>query len=60
MPKYWKEIAINAQEEAAMYAAEAAKRRDAGEVSAWGFYSKKSDSLYSRARWAMSVPEDCP
>ncbi len=59
MPKYWKEIAINAQEEAALYAAEAALLRDSGSAG-WQFYATKAEALYSRARWAMSVPEDCP
>jgi hypothetical protein len=60
MPKYWQPIAINAQEEAALYAAEAARLREAGRATAWRFYSDKAAALYARARWAMAAPDDCP
>ena len=60
MPKYWQPIAINAQEEAAIYASEARLMRDAGRVAAWEFYSDMAATLYARARWAMEAPEDCP
>lgn len=58
-PKYWQSIAINAQEEAALYAAEARALFEAGRATAWKFYSTKAAALYARARWAMTS-EECP
>lgn len=60
MPKYWQEIAIEAQEAAARYYAEAAEARDAGDARLWATCMHLADLTYARARWAMSCPDDCP
>ena len=65
MPKYWKEIAIEAQEEAANLAARA---REGMKYLAAGWpvdrqiriYQVRAARCYARARWAMTVPDDCP
>ena len=60
MPKYWLEIATNAQAEAAEWAALARECMDGTRhISHWRAYQTKAEALYSRARWAMSS-DDCP
>lgn len=55
MPKYWQQIAINAQLEAAEWHALAQEQ-----PAMWARYMAKAAACYARARWAMEAPEDCP
>ncbi len=65
MPKYWREIAIEAQEQAAYLAAESRRGMDLlaqGQADARmvRIYQVRAAKAYARARWAMSCPDDCP
>lgn len=55
MPKYWREIALYAQEEAAEWFALAQEQ-----PAMWARYMDKAAECYARARWAMEAPGDCP
>lgn len=56
MPKYWREIAIDAQADGAFWSALARIFRDA---EAWANFQDRAAAAYARARWAMESDE-CP
>jgi hypothetical protein len=54
--QYWRDIATDAQLEAAYWSALA---RVWWPMPIWSHYQQKAEALYSRARWAM-FSTDCP
>lgn len=60
MPKYWREIAIEAQEQGARYYAAAVEAREAGSLRVWAIGMHLAAQAYARARWAAAAPDDCP
>lgn len=65
MPKYWREIAIEAQEEAAYLYAEARRymallAEGQADPRVARLYQVRAARCSARVRWAMEAPGDCP